>query len=358
MKAVVMAGGFGSRLYPLTVGCPKPMVPLVNKPVLAHILGLLKRHGFTDIVMTVRYLAHQIQDYFGDGRHLGLNINYAVEDTPLGTAGGVKNAQPYLDDEPILVISGDALTDIDLSDLVKFHSQKKSLATMALAQVDNPREYGVVVTDADDRIEQYLEKPKSGQLLSKNVNTGIYVLEPEILNGLEPQTPYDFSYDVFPHLLNDKAPFFGHVFDGYWRDIGTLESYVQANFDMLTGAVRQPDLGRYMGQGIWVGEEVDIAPDVIIRGPAYLGHGVKIDRGVTIQGPAVIGHRTVVDAGVHIEQSVIGKNCLISEAVNVQKALVPDHYILTAKYYSPKELAYDDKAVQKNPAAALTQSFA
>lgn len=330
-----MAGGFGSRLYPLTVGCPKPMVPIVDKPVLSHILGLLRRHHITDVVITLRYLAHQIQDYFGDGHHLGMNIQYTTEDTPLGTAGGVKNAQTYLDNEPFLVISGDALTDIDLSGLIHSHRQNKSLATLALKRVDNPGEYGVVVTDHDGRIKRYIEKPKSKKITTNTVNTGIYVLEPDVLNILEPNVAYDFSYDVFPHFLNQKAPFFGHVVDGYWRDIGTLHSYIQANFDMLRGKVEDVHFNSYVGGGVWMGEEVDVAADAKLYGPIYLGHGVKIDQDVTIYGPAVIGHRTVIDGGARVEQAVIGKNCLIGENVAIHKALVPEHTILTTHLYTP-----------------------
>ena len=200
MKAVVMAGGAGSRLRPLTVGRPKPMVPIVNKPVLMHILDLLKRHGILDVVLTVQFMGDSIQDYLGDGSLMGMNIRYAVEETPLGTAGSVKNAQHYLDDT-FLVISGDALTDFDLTKIIDFHRERKSLATLTLYRVPSPLEYGVIIIDEDGRVRQFLEKPSWGEVISDTVNTGIYVLEPEVLDHCELGTPFDFSKDLFPLLL-------------------------------------------------------------------------------------------------------------------------------------------------------------
>lgn len=243
MKAVVMAGGFGSRLYPLTADCPKAMISFINKPVLAHILDLLMRHHFSEVVITVQYLAHQIQEYFGDGRHLGMTIHYALEDAPLGTAGSVKNAQPYLADEPFLVISGDIVTDIDLSRLWQFHRRNDALATLALKQVADSREYGVVVTDSSGRIKQYLEKPGGEQMISNTVNIGVYILDPEVLGWMEPGLAYDFSYDIFPLMLAQNRSIFGYRVDDYWRDMGTPSSYMQATTDVLTGRVRHIDLG-------------------------------------------------------------------------------------------------------------------
>ena len=250
MKAVVMAGGSGSRLRPLTVGRPKPMVPLVNKPVLAHILDLLKYHNFSEVVITVQYLADYIEDYFGDGSSLGLTIHYSVEEGPLGTAGSVKNAQAYLD-ETFMVISGDALTDIDLSGVLRFHQEKGALATITLKSVANPLEYGIVVTDTDGRITQFLEKPSWSQVISDTVNTGIYVLEPEVLDLLEPNQAYDFSRDVFPLLLSrgHTSPY-GYIAEGYWCDIGNIPAYMKATADILEGKVGHISLGHHIGGGV------------------------------------------------------------------------------------------------------------
>jgi mannose-1-phosphate guanylyltransferase/phosphomannomutase len=236
MKAVVMAGGIGSRLQPLTIGCPKPMVHFVDKPVLAHILNLLKHHQISEVIITACHLADHIRGYFGDGRHLGLTIRYVIEDEPLGTAGSVKNAQPYLDDQTFLVISGDAITDIDLSGVLQFHRRKGALATLALKHVPNPHEYGVAVTDGEGRITEYFEKPDPAEVVSHTVNTGIYVLEPEVLDLMESDRRYDFSLDIFPRLLQQEV-LFGHLSGGYWRDIGTIPSYLKAMADALAGRV-------------------------------------------------------------------------------------------------------------------------
>ncbi len=248
MKAIILAGGFGTRLHPLTLKCPKPMIPLANKPVLTHTLNLLKSHHFSEVVITVQYLAEQIQNYFGNGCSLGLTLRYAVEERPLGTAGSIKNAQPYLDTETFLVISGDIVTDIDLSRAIRFHRQKQALATVVLKRVANPHEYGVVVTDRSGRVRQYLEKPDRQVIISNTVNSGIYILEPEILDYMEPNQAYDFSYDIFPLIVAQNVPFFGYLADGYWRDIGTWQSYRQAMADVLAGKVShvisQPKLNR------------------------------------------------------------------------------------------------------------------
>jgi mannose-1-phosphate guanylyltransferase/phosphomannomutase len=237
MKAIVMAGGFGSRLYPFTLNCPKPMLPLINQPVLAHILDLLKRHHIFDVIIATHYLPEQIQAYFGDGRHQAMSLQYSVEKLPLGTAGCVKNAQPYLDDKPFLVISGDIVTDINLAQVVRFHQEKRAVATLALTHVADPAGYGVVSTDQAGRIRQYLEKPSHQSVISNFVNTGIYVLEPKLLDDMKPDTPYDFSYDIFPRLVKQDAALFGCLAEGYWRDMGTARSYQQSIADVGAGKV-------------------------------------------------------------------------------------------------------------------------
>ena len=232
-----MAGGFGTRLYPLTQSRPKPMLPLGHEPVLAHILNLLQRHGFSDVILATNYRSKQIQDYFTDGKSRGLSLYYSVEPTPLGTAGSVKYAQSYLRNETFLVISGDIVTDIDLSEVVQAHIEKRALASLALTQVTDCSSYGVVITDSDGRVRQFLEKPGHQPLMSQFVNTGIYVLEPDVLDYIPPATFCDFSYDIFPQLLDDGASFFAWQTAGYWCDMGTIQSYQQAIADVQDGKV-------------------------------------------------------------------------------------------------------------------------
>jgi len=225
MKAIIMAGGEGSRLRPLTCGRPKPMVPVLNRPVMSYIIELLKEHGITDIGVTLQYQPEIIRDYFANGAEYGVNLQYFVEEVPLGTAGSVKNASDFLD-ETFMVISGDALTDLALSRAVEFHKQQGSIATLVLTRVDCPLEYGVVITDKNGRITQFLEKPGWSEVFSDTVNTGIYVLEPEVLDYFNPGQKFDFSQDLFPLLLKNRKPLFGLVLSGYWCDIGTLKTEI------------------------------------------------------------------------------------------------------------------------------------
>lgn len=321
MKAVVMAGGEGSRLRPLTIGRPKPMVPIANKAVMAHILDLLKRHGITEIVVTVQYLADFIQDYFGDGSSFGMRIHYSVEEVPLGTAGSVKNAQEYLD-EPFIVISGDALTDFDLSAIIDYHHNNQALATLTLYRVANPLEYGVVITDGNGRIRRFLEKPSWGEVISDTVNTGIYILQPEILDYFQANQVFDFSKDLFPILLERDDPMFGYIAEGYWCDIGSIPEYVRATSDLLMGQVRVEEIGQHIGGNIWCGENVEIAPDAKLYGPIYLGREVKIKGGVVIHGPTVIRAYSVVDNRAHIDRSIIWRNSYIGEAAELRGTIV------------------------------------
>jgi mannose-1-phosphate guanylyltransferase/phosphomannomutase len=237
MKAVVMAGGEGTRLRPLTSNQPKPMVPIVGKPCMEHIVELLGKHGFEDIVVTLAFMPQAIRGYFGAGETQGVSIRYSVEETPAGTAGSVKLAEDALD-EPFLVISGDALCDIDLGALVRFHREKEALVTIGLKSVDNPLEFGIVVTDDEGRVERFLEKPSWGQVFTDTINTGIYVLDPEVLRHIPTDRPYDFSKELFPLLLEMGRPLYGFVADGYWQDIGNLDQYRQANFDALDENVK------------------------------------------------------------------------------------------------------------------------
>ena len=330
MKAVVMAGGSGSRLRPLTINRPKPMVPLVNKPVIGHILDLLKRHGITDVIVTLQYMAEDIQDYLGDGQSLGMNIEYSIEETPLGTAGSVKQVQRFLD-ETFLVISGDAVTDIDLGALIEYHKAKKALATITLYHVSNPLEYGVVIIDDRGRIQQFLEKPSWGEVISDTVNTGIYVLEPQVLGYFEPAISFDFSKDLFPILLSRGDPMYGYVAKGYWCDVGNLAEYMRASSDVLEGRVQGAELGKHLRGGVWGEEGVEIAPDAQLYGPVFLGREVKIKGGVIIHGPTVVRDYSVVDNHAHLDRSIVWRNCYIGEGVELRGAIVGQQCSLKRK---------------------------
>jgi mannose-1-phosphate guanylyltransferase / phosphomannomutase len=324
MKAVVMAGGEGSRLRPLTSGVPKPLVPVVGKPVMEHILRLLRKHGITDVVVTLQYLGSAIRDYFGDGSDFGVDITYVVEDAPLGTAGSVKNAQEYLD-EPFIVISGDAMTDIDLSRVMRYHQEKKAAATIVLTSVANPLEFGVVITNPDGTINRFLEKPSWGEVFSDQVNTGIYLLEPEVLDLLPPAAVVDWSSDVFPKMLANAKPLYGYLAPGYWCDIGNIQTYYQANWDALEGRVDVEIAGHRRDGNVFIGEDVEIGYDVKINGPAYIGNECKLKAGVFINGPACVGNFSVIDENTKISNSIIWSYSYIGENSRLRQAIVCRH---------------------------------
>jgi mannose-1-phosphate guanylyltransferase/phosphomannomutase len=324
LKAVLMAGGEGSRLRPLTSRRPKPLAPVAGKPVMEHIVELLKRHGFTEIVSTLHYLADEIESYFADGTAHGVTMHYVVEDTPLGTAGAVKMAHDLLAGETFLVISGDALTDIDLSALIRHHREQANDVTIALQRVTNPLEFGVVVTDDDGRIVRFLEKPSWGEVFSDTINTGIYVLEPAILDRMERGRIYDFSKDLFPRMLRDGAKLGGYIFDNYWTDIGNLEQYQQANYDAIAGKLHLEPHGAEISPGVWAGEGSRIDLNAHFEGPIVLGRDVRIGAGATITGPTVIGDRTIVEAGAKISHSVVWEDCFVGEEASLNDCTVAD----------------------------------
>src|SRR6266508_3014416 len=317
MKAVIMAGGEGSRLRPLTSNMPKPMLPLLNAPMMEHIVSLLKRHGFDDIVVTVAYMANVIRTYFGDGSEFGVRMVYATEETPLGTAGSVRNAMDELT-ERFLVISGDVITDIDLSSIVAFHEERDAFATIGLTPVENPLEFGIVITREDGSIERFLEKPTWGQVFSDTINTGIFVLEPEIFDYIEPDKSVDFSNDVFPTVLADGKPLFGAVAEGYWEDVGTLEAYVRAHKDVLDGRVALDIPGFEISDGVFLGEGAEIHPDAEIIGPAIVGDYCRIEAGARLREYTVLGTNVRVRAGAELERTVVHDNTYIGEGTQLR----------------------------------------
>jgi mannose-1-phosphate guanylyltransferase/phosphomannomutase len=317
-----MAGGEGTRLRPLTSNQPKPMIPLANKPMMEHIVGLLKEHGFDDVVVTVAFLANTIRNYFGDGSEFGVRMVYATEETPLGTAGSVRNAMQELKDERFLVISGDVLTDIDLSAIVKFHEQKGALATIGLKAMENPLEFGIVITKEDGSVERFLEKPTWGQVFSDTINTGIYVLEPEIFDWIPEGQPIDFSAEVFPKLLEDGKPLFGYVADGYWEDVGTLDAYVKAHHDVLDRKVDLDIPGFQMGHGVWLGEGSEIDPAAKVDGPAVIGDYCRVQAGAHIREYTVLGSNVLVGPDAYLERSIVHDNAYLGAAVRLRGAVV------------------------------------
>ena len=304
MKAVVMAGGEGSRLRPLTSRRPKPLAPVVNKPVMEHIVDLLRKHGVREIVATLHYLADEIESYFGDGTAFGVSMKYVVEDTPLGTAGAVKLAEDMLSDEPFLIISGDALTDLDLTAFTEEHKRTGAQATIALQRVSNPLEFGVVITDENRRITRFLEKPSWGEIFSDTINTGIYVLDPSVFAYMERGKNYDFSRDLFPRMLYEGKLVQGFVTEDYWTDIGNLQQYQQANFDALNGKVRVEIPGTQTATGIWTGEGCRIDPGAHILAPVVLGKNVVVEAGAVVGAQSVVGNAGIVAKHAKLHRTI------------------------------------------------------
>lgn len=280
------------------------------------------RQGCTEIYATVHYLADEIESYFGEGRELGASIHYSVEDTPLGTAGSVKRLEPHLDDT-FLIISGDGLTDVDLAAPLAFHREKGAVATLLLKRVQDPLEYGVVITEQDGRIQRFLEKPSWGEVFSDSVNTGIYILEPEIFARLDPERPADFSRDLFPLLLSRGAPLYGFQMpeDTYWTDVGNVQQYLQANMDVLEERVEVEMPGRLVGRSIWVGEGTRIDPEAELVGPLVIGSNCLIGRGAAIIR-SVVGDGCVVEAGGSVERSVLWNGCFVGRGARVLGGIV------------------------------------
>jgi mannose-1-phosphate guanylyltransferase/phosphomannomutase len=319
VKAVVMAGGEGTRLRPLTSNQPKPMVPIVGRPCMEHIVELLREHGFEDVVVTVAFMAQAIRSYFGSGESLGVRMSYSVEEAPAGTAGSVRLASDELDDT-FLVISGDALCDVDLSALVRFHRETGASATIGLVSVDNPLEFGIVVTDEDGRIERFLEKPSWGQVFSDTINTGIYVVEPEVLRHIPADRPYDFSKELFPLLLEMGRPLYGYVLDGYWQDIGNLDQYRTANFDALDGRVRLSIPGLRLRGNVWLGEGVELGDVGQVEGPAFIGNYCRISPDASVGPYAVLGSSVTVREHARVTRAVVDASTYVGRSAIVEGA--------------------------------------
>lgn len=299
MKAMVLAAGLGTRLRPLTYELPKPMVPVLDRPVMAHIVDLLDRHGYTDVIANLHYFPETIRDYFGD------RLTYREEPELLGTAGGVRNCADFLDGDTFLIISGDALTDIDLGAFVARHKAAGGIGTLAVKRVENTREFGVVLHDADGRITGFQEKPDPAEALSDLGNCGIYLFEPEIFDYF-PRTPFvDWANDVFPALLANDVPFHIHAIDEYWNDVGSLEELKQGTFDAMQGELRVELRGEEVADGVRICEGTELTDATLIESPAWIGRDVTIGPGVRLQGPLAIGDGVTIGAGAALKDCVV-----------------------------------------------------
>jgi NDP-sugar pyrophosphorylase family protein len=319
---MIMAAGIGTRLRPLTDLVPKPMAPIVNRPALYHILHLLHRHGLREVVINLHHLPEAITGYFGDGSALGMHVEYSFEPELLGTAGGVKNNAAFLGDGTFLVVSGDALTDIDLTGLIAAHHRNGSIATMAVKEVADPSLFGVVVADDEGKVVGFQEKPTLEEARSRLCNCGIYVFEPEILAHILPGQFDDFGRRVFPDLLREHVPFHAHTISSYWSDVGNLHEYIRGNGDALAGRVEVEIPGTEIRPGLWVEDGSEIAPAARIEPPVAIGRGCRIGEGAVIDGPCVIGDGCVVGADAHVTRTLVLQGVHIAPGAMVVDGIV------------------------------------
>ena len=341
MKAVVMAGGFGTRLRPITEKLPKPMAYVANRPMMEHVVRLLKRSGITDLEVLLYFYPDKITSYFGDGSPWGVRMNYIGAESDYGTAGAVKNAESRIDGT-FLVISADIITDFDLSRAIEFHREHEAAATIVLTRVTNPLQYGIVITEEDGRIERFLEKPSWGEVFSDTVNTGIYILEPEVLSLIPDGKSFDFSKNVFPMMLSQGDRLLGYIAEGYWKDVGNLDEYLNVHLDILSGKVGIEFEGKKAGSGnVWIGENsrVDFTSDlqnVVIGKDCVVGAGVSaenvvlgdgciVEDGAVLQS-SVVWPRTTIHKGARLLENIIGSDCVIrGRAFLAERAVISDH---------------------------------
>ncbi len=310
---MILAAGLGTRLRPLTYGMPKPMVPVLNRPVMEHIVRLLARRGFSEAIANLHWFPELIEGHFGDGSEFGIELSYSREEQLLGTSGGVRNAAEFLGDS-FLVISGDALTDIDLVAMREFHESHDGIATLATKRVDDTSQFGVAITGADGRIQGFQEKPDSAEALSDLANCGIYMFRKEIFDFFpapgaaklagpdDPAGFADWATDVFPALLEGDVPFYSHEIDAYWNDIGNLDELRQGTLDALHGAVEVEPGAPQVKEGLWAASSLEGAE---VTAPVLVGTGVEIGADVKIEGPVVIGDGCRVGDGACVRDSIL-----------------------------------------------------
>jgi mannose-1-phosphate guanylyltransferase len=305
MRAMVLAAGLGTRLRPLTYEMPKPLVPVLNRPIMDHILELVARHGFTDVVANLSYLPEQLRGRYGDGSEYGITLEWSFEEELLGTAGGVRKVRDFFGDEPFLVMAADALTDVDLTALIEAHDRHDGIATLVVKRVPDTREFGVIIAGSDGRVQGFQEKPHPAEALSDLANCMIYILRPEIFDYFPDRPFVDFALDVFPALLESDVPFHVHEVDAYWNDVGSLGEYLQGNLDALSGAVTLSPPSGESRDGVTVGEGTSLPEDGELVPPILLGDGCEIGADVRLDGPIVIGDRCRIGSGSRLKHAVL-----------------------------------------------------
>jgi glucose-1-phosphate thymidylyltransferase long form len=321
MKAIIIAGGFGTRLRPLTYNTPKSMVPVANIPFVLHQIELLKKYGINEIILNLHYLSDNIKQVLADEAGHGIKVYYSIEEKPLGTAGAVKNAEEYFDNDPMIVFNGDILTDINLSELLDFHRKKNAKATLTLTRVEDPTTYGLVITGKDGRVERFLEKPSWERVTTNTINAGIYVLDPQVFANVPKGVEYSFERQLFPGLLESGEPVFGYASDAYWIDIGNPSKYLEAHRAILEQEVEVLIRGEKLSDRVWVESGTKIDKESRIFGPAIIGADcvieaeAKIDAFTVLGSEVKVGKKSVIANSVIWDSTVIGNEASINDCV-------------------------------------------
>jgi mannose-1-phosphate guanylyltransferase len=331
LKAIILVGGPGMRLRPLTEDRPKSVVPVLNLPAIEHTFAYLKQYGIKEILLAMNYLPDVIKSYFGDGSRSGIRLTYCLEKEPMGTAGAVKNASSYLDGA-FLVLNGDLFTELDLTEMLAFHREKKARATISLTWVDDPSAFGVVETDGNQKVKRFIEKPPLAEATTNWINAGTYILEPEVLNYIPSNTHYMFEKGLFPSLLQADEPVYGYPYRGFWLDMGNPQTYFSLNMDLLTSKVKSPLIPPIETDknGVRFGAGVIIHPEAVITPPVLIDDGCLIGEGVHLKGPAVIGRDCRLEKGAVVENSILWDNITIGTQSKLSTCIVTSRSVIKA----------------------------
>jgi len=321
LAAVILTGGPGTRLQPLTNDRPKSVLPVLNKPFMEHFIAYLRQYGIKDIILTLSYLPDVIREYLGDGSRYGVRLTYCLEEEPRGTAGAVKNAEAYLDNT-FFVLNGDVFTDMDLGDMLAFHRENKAKATISLTWVDDPSAFGVVETDSEKRVKRFIEKPPLAEATTNWINAGTYILEPGVLEHIPSNTHYMFEKGLYPHLLDTGVPVYGYPYRGYWLDMGTPEKYFSLNVDLLSSKIKSPLVSITGQNGIYYSRDAVVHPSAVVTTPVVIDGGSRIGRGAHINGPVVIGCGCHVEDGASIENAILWNNVRIGAGARIRQCII------------------------------------
>lgn len=346
-KAVIMAGGEGTRLRPLTINRPKPMVPILNRPLMEYAVERLSEFNFKDIYVTLHYLPIVVTGYFEDGSRWNVSLKYSVEDRPLGTAGGVKAAIGDIDDT-LIVVSGDLFSNVDFNKMYNFHKSKGSVFTMALVEVENPLEFGVALLDSDGRLKKFLEKPVWGEVFSNTINAGIYIIEPEVLELIPEGSEFDFGRDLIPLLLKKNYSMYGYIHDGYWRDVGNTQQYLQVHKELLEDLRGIKILSKHLGNNIYIGDNSVIDPTATIIGPVVIGSNVTIKENSVIGPYTVIGNDVIIERNVKIEHSIIWDKSFIGPRSRLNGSIIGEHVMIKSDVYTYEGSVIGDECIINN----------